>query len=109
MANARKCDRCGNLYEEYNTANNKEKFNAIMPINLDHKRQYYSHEALDLCPECMGKLRDWLWCNEQELDPERQKAAHALSDLIAYPASTQLTAELIQYLKMARDALKRGE
>ena len=109
MANARKCDRCGNLYEEYNTGNNNKKFNAIMPVNLDHKGQYYPHKVLDLCPECMTKLTNWLNCNEEGLDPERQKAVSAISAFIVYPDRSSLTTQFREYLKMARDALKRGE
>ena len=109
MANARKCDRCGNLYEEYNTDNDNKSFNAIMTINLDHKRQYYPRKALDLCPECMTKLANWLSRDERELDPEREKAVSAISTFIAYPDRNPLTTQFIEYLKMARDALKRGE
>lgn len=109
MANARKCDRCGYLYEEYNTSDNVKKFNAIMLLNLDNKRQYYPHKAIDLCPECMTKLANWLNCNERELDPEREKAISAISSFIAYPDRNALTTQFMEYLKMARDALKRGE
>lgn len=108
MANARKCDRCGKLYEEYNTDNNSKKFNAIMPVSLDYERKYYPRKVMDLCPECMTKLANWLKCNEEEPDPEREKAVSAISTFIAYPDRSSLTTQFMEYLKMARDALKRG-
>lgn len=53
MACAKKCDRCGKLYEEYNSKNDEKNPNGIMVLNLDYKRKYYSHTAMDLCPDCM--------------------------------------------------------
>ena len=53
---AKKCDRCGELYEFYEDA----KFNNIVLV-IDRKfttsirvREY------DLCRSCMSSLKDWL-------------------------------------------------
>ena len=59
MALAKKCDRCGKLYEAYNTTKDSENINGIMTLNLDDQRKYYSHEPLDLCPECKDAFEVW--------------------------------------------------
>lgn len=53
MACAKKCDRCGKLYEQYNSKNDRKNPNGIMVLNLDSQRRYFAHNALDLCPDCM--------------------------------------------------------
>lgn len=58
MACARKCDRCGKLYEEHNLKNDEKNPNGIMVLNLDYQRKYYPHDAMDLCPDCMRKFQD---------------------------------------------------
>ena len=60
MACARKCDRCGKLYEEYNLKNDEKNTNGIMVLNLDYQRKYYPHDAMNLCPDCMRKFQDWM-------------------------------------------------
>ena len=60
MACAKKCDRCGKLYEQYNLLNSKKNPHGIMTLNLDGQRRYYGHDAMDLCPECMKEFREWL-------------------------------------------------
>lgn len=60
MAFAKKCDRCGKLYEEYNTEKNDKKINGIMTLNLDFQRKYYAHTPFDLCPECTDSFNKWL-------------------------------------------------
>lgn len=59
MACAKKCDRCGKLYEQYNFKNDRKNPNGIMVLNLDSQRRYFTHNALDLCPDCMKKFQDW--------------------------------------------------
>lgn len=59
MAIAKKCDRCGIYYDEYNTKNDKEKINTIMFINVDSYNKYFSHGHHDLCPSCSTELIDW--------------------------------------------------
>lgn len=60
MARARKCDRCGKLYETYNTKNDEKKINGLMTLNIDDDRRYYSHGIMDLCPECMEEFQRWI-------------------------------------------------
>lgn len=60
MACAKKCDRCGKLYEEYNFKNDEKNPNGIMTLNLDYRRKFYLHTAMDLCPGCMKKFQDWM-------------------------------------------------
>ena len=60
MATARKCDRCGCFYEEYNTRNDAKNTNGIMMLNIDMRRKYFSHDIKDLCPRCMEFLVQWL-------------------------------------------------
>ena len=59
MACAKKCDRCGKLYEQYNSKNDRKNPNGIMVLNLDSQRRYFTHNALDLCPDCMKRFQDW--------------------------------------------------
>ena len=60
MACAKKCDRCGKLYEEYNFKNDEKNPNGIMTLNLDYRRKFYLHTAMDLCPDCMKEFQDWM-------------------------------------------------
>lgn len=60
MACAKKCDRCGKLYEQYNSKNDRKNPNGIMVLNLDSRGRYFTHNALDLCPDCMKEFQDWL-------------------------------------------------
>ena len=68
MANARKCDRCGKLYEEYNVGYNNKKPNGIQLISLDTSHKYFGYFLMDLCPDCMKKLLDFA---NRKLDGER--------------------------------------
>ena len=68
MANARKCDRCGKLYEEYNVGYNNKKPNGIQLISLDTSHKYFGYFLMDLCPDCMKKLLDFA---NSKLDGER--------------------------------------
>ena len=60
MSCARKCDRCGKLYNEYKRPENDGKCNAIMITNLDEDRKYWKQPLLDLCPECMDEFEKWM-------------------------------------------------
>ena len=31
-----------------------------MVLNLEYKRKYYSHTAMDLCHDCMKGFRNWM-------------------------------------------------
>lgn len=59
MAIARKCDRCGLYYDEYNVGYNAEKINGINLLNIDSNGKYFSHGPQDLCPACSNELMRW--------------------------------------------------
>lgn len=59
MAKARKCDRCGSLYESYNLGADKTKFNAMILICLDDENKYWGRPAVDVCPDCNKEFTDW--------------------------------------------------
>lgn len=53
MANAYKCDVCGNLYTR----------ECIPDIVIHHYRDYhngYGPDRYDLCPDCQKELETWL-------------------------------------------------
>lgn len=52
MALAKKCDRCGVLYEPYNGVNGIS-FECISAYGDVDKTE----KTIDLCPECMTKIR----------------------------------------------------
>lgn len=56
MAIAKKCDICGAYYDSYNEANNLSKPNGYMLLNIDKKRQHWSHGPYDCCPKCMESI-----------------------------------------------------
>lgn len=58
MANAKKCDVCGNLYERYGT-----KYTDATAIRLLHEivarvNEYSSIVQLDCCPDCMREINN---------------------------------------------------
>lgn len=53
MALAKKCDRCGKLYEHYPTGS-KQQYNAIRRLCKTENGGITSEGlSIDLCPECM--------------------------------------------------------
>lgn len=56
MAAAKKCVICGKLYELYGICNDNKRTNGIMLVNIDSKGKYFTHDAIDCCPDCM----DWI-------------------------------------------------
>lgn len=79
MANAKKCDRCGMLYERYGgIAINPQgcKYDGIVLVGQDNTLALdLCHPcALDLCHPCMTSLRAWL--NEMEADNEPNDPEH---------------------------------
>lgn len=59
MAIAKKCDRCGTLYEAYNMKNDEKRINGVMTLNIDRSQHHYSHGPFDLCPKCIGEFQNW--------------------------------------------------
>ena len=50
MANAYKCDVCGNLFTR----------ECVPDITIQHYRKYYGEDRYDLCPKCQEKLETLL-------------------------------------------------
>lgn len=57
MAQARKCDVCGGLYELYNTSYDRSRSNAIRMVKYDGEG-YLNVKTYDLCPNCMKAIED---------------------------------------------------
>lgn len=60
MSRARKCDRCGSLYEFYQGTKITEDSNAFLLIDRDMNNKYWSRETYDLCPVCMDSFLQFL-------------------------------------------------
>ena len=68
MAMAKKCDRCGKLYEHY-PKNNKSQSNAIRKIQRDAiggTANVFHDLVMDLCPECMNEFEKFMAAKFQE-------------------------------------------
>lgn len=60
MALAKKCDRCGIFYDIY-PKSGSTSFNSIKLVSTDSRgNERIGSIMMDLCPECMGKLKDYL-------------------------------------------------
>ena len=60
---AKKCDRCGKLFEHYDGAKefiHTERANAILLIDRDLDNKYWSRKSYDLCPDCMKMIEELL-------------------------------------------------
>lgn len=56
---AKKCDKCGKLFEHYDGAKkfkDTERANAVILIDRDLDEKYWRRKTYDLCPECMGEI-----------------------------------------------------
>ena len=60
MALAKKCDRCGKLYEHYFNSK-KSQYNAIKRLCKSEKGNIMDEEkSIDLCPECMSEFNKFM-------------------------------------------------
>lgn len=57
---AKKCDLCGGYYEPYNMKKHATETNGFMLLNIDNGQRYFSHNATDLCPDCMNDLHGFI-------------------------------------------------
>lgn len=67
MANAKKCDRCGEFYEKrsYDCKTTYSKFIKMLEGDLKvHEVNSSSGFYFDLCPICFHKLMDFLHIEE---------------------------------------------
>ena len=61
MALAKKCDRCGNLYEPKDINICGAISNGLGLISRDEQNSHaISRRYFDLCPECLVSLANWL-------------------------------------------------
>ena len=66
MANAKKCDRCGKLFEPYLKFDEEDKDQQefikllVMHANLDNKQNPSENVYVDLCNECYESFSKWL-------------------------------------------------
>lgn len=60
---ARKCDRCGRLYEQYDgqKAFPRSRANSIQLRDTDSDEKYWTRDHFDLCEDCMAKLESFLY------------------------------------------------
>lgn len=67
---AKKCDRCGKLYEHYDIIDNTKKNGiAIVFTNKFGGRERWNGD-IDLCRDCMNSFTKWL---EEEKDDASKK------------------------------------
>lgn len=60
MALAKKCDRCGKLYEHYPNGK-KSQYNAIKRVSKAENGRIMDEEmSIDLCPECMNYFDEFM-------------------------------------------------
>ena len=61
MGLAKKCDRCGNLYEPKDIDIRGAIVNGLSLIDRDEQNsRAFSRRYFDLCPECLLSLANWL-------------------------------------------------
>ena len=59
---AKKCDICGILYEPYHYKNiDILNPNGFTFITVDNNQTYYNHVATDCCPDCMSKIKRFIY------------------------------------------------
>lgn len=60
---AKKCDRCGRLYENYSgrKAFPKSLSNSIGLRDTDCEGAFWPRDCFDLCEDCMTKLESFLY------------------------------------------------
>lgn len=62
MANAKKCDICGKLYDRYNYEPGSNEPNTIVFKSEDSRGEYWSVGLnFDCCPECLQVFRGTLY------------------------------------------------
>ena len=61
MSLAKKCDRCGNLYESKDMDICGAIVNGLSLIDRDKQNsRVVNRKCFDLCPECLAHLANWL-------------------------------------------------
>lgn len=73
MALAKKCDRCGKLYEHYPLKHMPGECNAIAKVRRGRNGSLeYSDATLDLCTDCMKKFDRFISCLSLDIETEKE-------------------------------------
>lgn len=56
---AKKCDRCGKLYEGYHVKGNDFGMNGVAEISFAANDNYSVKKSFDLCQECKKSFEEW--------------------------------------------------
>ena len=75
MAFAKKCDRCGKLYECWPIGNIPGVYNAIARLRKadNGSIQTYGSTTMDFCPECMNDFGRFMTRVEKIMDKRENK------------------------------------
>ena len=110
MASARKCDRCGTLYEPYNGTN------GVMLIRVgDVSIPLYSGNPKDLCPECMKLLEKFLDGEDIHLAADEKQWRKAEAEVCAFwdcgkcVALERLDCQWCKFFKTTRQVMSESE
>lgn len=71
MSIAVKCDRCGKLYEVYNTENSDLRINGLATLNIDKNRSRFTHGPYDLFQKCSGEFMRWFKKKAEVIEHKR--------------------------------------
>ena len=75
MALAKKCNRCGNLYEPEDINICGDVINGLVLINSNERNvRIVNRKYFDLCPECLVSLENWLKNEPMTFNEIRQAA-----------------------------------
>ena len=73
MSLAKKCDRCGNLYEPKDMDVCGAIVNGLSLIDRDKQNsRVVGRKYFDLCPECLAHLANWLKNNPKKFNEIQQ-------------------------------------
>lgn len=80
MVLAKKCDRCGNLYEPKDINICGDVINGLILINCNERNiRIVTRKYFDLCPECLVSLGNWL--NNEPMTPNEIRQAVGLEPI----------------------------
>ena len=71
MAIARKCDRCGKLYEYY-PEGNKIRYNGVQRIFKLINGGYDMDNPLDFCPKCMSAFDEFMIKGKSSMEVKKE-------------------------------------
>lgn len=110
MASARKCDRCGALYEPYNGTN------GVIPVQIyDGLEPSTTSRAKDLCPECMKLLEKFLDGEDVHLAADERQWRKAEAEVCAFwdcgkcVALERLDCQWCKFFKTTRQVMSESE